>query len=251
MAQTVNLIPQKGERCLSVGQTGSGKTYLNLWLLLRIPFAPIIIYDTKDEPKFQKLPASVVVETMDQALEKVKDDTVDYIIVRPPASLMGEPEILDEMLWIHYNELKGIPAYIDEAYTFHKNAKAGRGLIALLTRGRSKGITTIISTQRPVLISRFCITEANKLYVLRLTDKQDRKRIDDMIPNYSDEENPPKHGFYFFEAGETEEPILFKPIKLDRMFDTGYSDASDEEQSSTIGNNPEAIDKPPIKHIWI
>lgn len=246
MAQQVNIIPKAGEHCLTVGQNGSGKTFFNIWLLLRIPIAPIIIYDTKEEPKFSKLPASVVVDTMQEALEYKDNDTIDYIIVRPPVQYMLKPELLDAMLWQHYNECRGVPAYIDEAYTFHSNGKAGPGLTALLTRGRSRGISTIISTQRPVLLSRFCVTEAKKVYVFRLTDKSDKRRLDDVIPNYSDMDNPIKHGFYYYESG-MDNPILFKPIKLDSMFDTGYSDnAQVNEGTSNKEDAPSAI-----KHIWI
>lgn len=235
----VNIIPEPGERALVVGQTGSGKSVFVIWLLQRIKRAPIYIYDTKDEPKFRMLPANVLVENMAEALKYKNDEKVDYVIVRPPVELMGEPKILDEMLWFHYLNLQQCPAYIDEAYTFQINGRAGKGLIALLTRGRSKGITTIISSQRPVRLDRFCITEAQKIYVLAISDKADKKRLDDIIPNFSDLPKPSKHGFYFFEVG-MDNPVLFKAIELDRKFDTGYVDNGAEPTGENIVPRTEA-----------
>lgn len=250
MAKQVNIIPTAGEHAVLVGQNGSGKTVLACWLLLRIPEAPGIIYDTKIEPKFTKLPASRVVTSMEAALELKDNPEVDYIIVRPPVEMMREPMALDEMLWQHYLHFSHCFAYIDEAYTFHSNGNAGPGLIALLTRGRSRGISTIVSTQRPVRISRFCFTEAKKAYVLRLVDKADRKRIDDIIPNYSDMPQPVKHGFYFFDAG-MEAPILFKPVSIDKSFVTGYVDSGGETEAGLANTSEALADKSPAKHVWV
>lgn len=241
-----SFIPEHGERALIVGQTGSGKTVFAVWLLRHIPTAPIFIYDTKDEPKFRRLPNSIVVTTVQEALKAYHDEKIDYVIVEPPVELLGDPEQLDNYLYYHYMNFRDSVCYIDEAYTFHNNGRAFKGLIALLSRGRSRGITTIISTQRPQGISRLCITEAQKVYVFRLADKLDRKRISDVIPNFDDYKLPPKHGFYFFESGEDSAHLL-RPVKLDRSLDTGYTDnaAQDEVTTSHI------IQSPATKHIWV
>jgi energy-coupling factor transporter ATP-binding protein EcfA2 len=219
------LIPQEGERALIVGQTGSGKTAFAAWMLRRLPSSPAVIYDTKDEEKFRALVPHRVVETISEMIEAADDETVDYVIVRPTVHLLRDPDALDEFLMAHYERLRKIPAYIDEAYTFHKNGQAGPGLIGLLTRGRSRGITTILSTQRPSFISRFCVTESQRLYLFRLTDKADKKRVGDVVPDFADMPNPPKHGFYFFETGE-EAPRLMQPVKLDPALNVGYTDKS-------------------------
>lgn len=239
-------LPGRGERALIVGQTGSGKTAFAVWMLYRILIAPIIIYDTKDEPKFTKLPNSKIVETPEQALEAYNDETIDYIVVRPPVELLGEPDELDKYLFYHYTHFRDSVAYIDEAYTFHAHGRAFKGLIALLSRGRSRGITTIISSQRPMMISRLCITEAQKVYAFRLSDRQDRKRLADIIPNFGDYPQPSKHGFYYYESGD-EDAHIFRPVKLDRALDTGYTDAPAPDQD----NAPPLSTPPPTKHLWL
>lgn len=238
------LIPQEGERALIVGQTGSGKTAFAAWMLRRLAVSPVVIYDTKDEDKFRALVPNAVVETVPEMLAAVEDEAFDYVIVRPPVALLREPEALDDYLMAHYEQLRRVPAYIDEAYTFHRNAQAGPGLIALLTRGRSRGITTIISTQRPAWLSRFCVTEAQRLYLFRLTDKADKKRIGDVVPEFADMPNPQKHGFYFFETGE-ETPKLMTPVKLDPTLNVGYTDKPlDTPEPGEPADSPR-------KRVWI
>ncbi len=251
MVKQVSIIPKPGEHALIVGQNGSGKTAFACWMLERLEQAPVLIFDTKIEPKFSKFPASVIVETMEEALKYKDDVEVDYIVIRPPVDFMREPKLLDEMLWFAYQHFQGCPVYIDEAYTFHVNGRAGPGLVALLTRGRSRGISTIISTQRPVLLSRFCITEAKLIYIFKLTDKADKKRLDDVVPNYSDMPNPVKYGFYFYETTDMDEPILYRPITLDRKFDTGYTDIAggvDIHDDTLPPSDAEDVSR---KNVWI
>lgn len=248
--QGQSIIPEKGERAFIGGQTGSGKTGLAAWILIRIPFAPIFIYDTKDEPKFLKLPNSIVVTTMAEMKEQYDNPEIDYIIVRPPLDIIDEPKELDKYLLYHYHNFRNSTAYIDEAYTFHINGRAGKGIVALYTRGRSRGITTILSSQRPKGIDRFCITESQKLYILRLADKDDRKRIQDLIPNFADLPLPPKHGFYFYITGE-DSPELYKPVKLDAGLNTGYVDehSDSEDMPNSAGNILDT--NPGTKHVWV
>lgn len=245
-----NIIPEQGEHAILIGQNGSGKTVLACFILMHIPQAPCLIYDTKIEPKFSKLPKSIIVSTMDEALTYKDDVSIDYIIIRPPVELMRDPMKLDDYLWQHYLHFHYCPAYIDEAYTFHSRGQPGQGLIALLTRGRSKGISTIVSTQRPVLVSRFCITEAKKAYVLRISDKADKKRIDDLIPNFSEMPSPVRHGFYFFEVG-MDSPEMFAPISLDARFDTGYVDLGEEANTANADEVVADTGNIPSRHIWV
>lgn len=246
MDQTPSIIPSAGERALIVGQTGSGKTALGAWILIRTPTAPCILYDTKEEAKFPKLPNSVIVETMEQCAKEYDNPEIDYIIVRPPLEILDEPKELDLYLLYHYHHFRHSTAYIDEAYSFHHNSRPGKGLVALFTRGRSRGITTIISTQRPRHISLFLMSEAQKVFVMALGLKDDRKRMGDVIPGFEDLPLPPKHGFYFFESGNNAAE-LFKPIKLDPVLNTGYTDEQPVEESHNIIKP----DNPATKHVWI
>jgi len=218
------LVPHQGERVLLCGQTGSGKTGLACWLLRRIEQSPVIIYDTKIDEKFRALPFSTVVESWNELLEAVERAEHDYIIMRPHVNVVSDPELLDKHLLYHYNHLHGTVVYIDEVTQFHQNGRIGPGFLSVLTRGRSRGITTIMSTQRPSWISRSCLTEAQRFFILRLKDKRDSKVFDAVIEDFSHAPKAPKHWFYYENDGE-ENLRLFRPIKLDEGIDKGYIDA--------------------------
>lgn len=247
----VSIIPQHGERAWIVGQTGGGKTALGLWLLVRIPTTPTFIYDTKVEPKFDKLPNNRSVVTIDDMREAYQDHTVDYIIVRPPVELLGEPSKLDEYLWTQYLEFPDTVAYLDEGATFHsRTGMPYKGIMALMMRGRSKGITTIISTQRPTRIAREILSEMQKAYIFYLQDRRNREVIDNVVPDFSDMPNPGKHEFYFWNQ-ENNAVELFKPIRLDPAFDTGYTDVAKVGTNETHDVNHDIPANPTTKHVWV
>lgn len=217
------LVPEPGERALIAGQTGSGKTAFAVWLLRRIKNSPIIIYDTKEEPKFNSLPYNSVATNSDEVDKQIQSGESDYIIFRPPVHFSAYPDKLDALLTMHYHNYRGIPAYIDEVYQFHNHGISGPGLQGLLTRGRSRGITLIMSTQRPVFLSNFAITESQRFYLFSLRYKPDRKKIEQIVPNFSDLPLPKKHGFFFYRQ-EDDKAVQYAPIKLDAGSEQGYTD---------------------------
>jgi hypothetical protein len=217
------LLPEPGERAFIAGQTGSGKTAFGVWLLERLEMSPAFIYDTKEETKFDTLPHSKVVTTLDEADEAYADQTLDYIIVRPPINVTSDPRALDDWLYHHWQFWRKSVAYLDETSMFHTNGRGGPGLLALMTRGRSREITVIMSTQRPAWISQFMISEAQKFYIFFLQIAGDKKRISEVLPNFDKLANPPKHGFYFFKAGESQ-VTKYGAVKLAKAQNTGYTD---------------------------
>lgn len=235
--QQLTINPEKiftldpGERALIVGQTGMGKTAFACYMLKQHSRVPVIIYDTKIEPKFSKLPKSVVVNSYQDLLKQYRKVDIDYIVFRPSIKLANDPEYLDHLLLEHYEHLKYADCYIDELYMFGIGARPGAGITALLTRGRSRNITTIMSTQRPAWIPKITITESQRFYIFSLIDKNDVKRLGDVIPNFEDTfyENPlPKYAFFYYEVGASmTEAVKVDPVPLDASMATGYVDEVD------------------------
>lgn len=223
------LLPEKGERTLSVGQTGSGKTAFNVWMLKRIPSSPIVIYDTKDEPKFSSLPHSITVHSFADVHEAINNGEHDYVNFRTPIDLLESGAELDNFLFRHFTELPGIDAYIDEVSDFHSDGgRAFKGLRALLRKGRSRGITSLMSTQRPVFLSRFALTEAQQIYIFHLSHEDDRKSLDKVIPGFKDKPNtPPKSYRFWHYSVPLDKLTLFNPVKLDDEIDRGYTDLNE------------------------
>lgn len=207
----MDVIPARGERMLIAGQTGSGKTTFATWLLERLENYPRIIIDTKIEPKFAAMPQSVVLDDWKEAVKiSRKKAPPRHIVLRPSIEVASDWESMDALLMSHYREMRGLPIYIDEVYQVHSGGRAGPGLIGLLTRGRSRGITTIMSTQRPLWLSRYALTEAQRFAIFRLIDRQDRKRIGEVTPYPSDAVLPRYYWAYW--DGELEGFRLFAPI---------------------------------------
>lgn len=237
MADKRSILPGPGERALIVGQTGSGKTGFLCWVLLRVPMSPVIIYETKEESKFQAFPGVVYCNTQDELDAAYADQAADYIVMQPDIVSCSDPHALDAMLYHHYLNYPNSVAAIDEIYMFHKNGRHLPGLLGLYTRGRSRGITTIACTQRPAWISGFTISEAQRYYAFYLQKKDDRKKLDERL---TDLPPPPKHGFYYWESGPDAEITKYGPVKLDKGLDTGYIEQAGAGEP--LGNpEPDAV----------
>lgn len=232
------ILPEHGERGLIVGQTGSGKTAFAVWLLARLDTSPWIIYDTKEEPKFSAMPHSVVTDEWGNIGELVNDPQHDYVVFRPDPHLQADKRALDDLLYRHWRDHRNTGAYIDEMYSFADAGRPGAGITALLTKGRSRGNTTIMSTQRPSWIPGFCITEAQKYFLFHQADRNDKKRLSAVVPEYDKSPRLPKHHFHFFNQGE-ENYKMYKPVKI---VETGEN--SNYVDADTIQQGP-----PPL--VWI
>ena len=225
-----NIIPERGERAFICGQTGSGKTGVGIWLLHYMPGT--LIYDTKGEPKFTRLPNSVRVTSMDDAIKAFQDRqrNWDYVIFRPPIIQANDPAFMDSCLMIHYDRLKHVGAYLDETFTFHTaSGRAGVGLLSLLQRGRSRGITLVMAAQRPAWLSGSCITESQRFYILQLTALADRKKLAETVTGLNPNFNPRKFYFNYFDFN-MDEPILFSPVTLDNNITADYIDKNDDSR---------------------
>jgi hypothetical protein len=208
-----------GQRGLLLGKTGSGKTQDAIYQLKNPPVFPVIIFDTKIEDAFFSVPEDddtmeVVNSYSDfvKLSKKPKNEIPDYILVRPEVYEVVDVDELDKYSQLVFHKFGKCFVYYDEMYNWHNNGKCGAGVLSLLTRGRSKGKTTLMASQRPSWLSRFCFTECEKFYIHRLTDERDKKTLDSIITDYSKTKNPLPFHFHHFEIGKHDEPILYKPV---------------------------------------
>lgn len=218
--QARSILPEYGQRALIIGPTGSGKTQFGAWMLRRLPQSPVIIMDTKGEESFPALPKAQVVSTWDDVHKAANDQDCDYVVFRPDDI---DPEVLDEHLADFFDEFEGTPIYLDEVGDFHTHTGyAGPGLMHLLRKGRSRGLTTVMSTQRPAFISGSLYSETQKFFVFALVHEDDRKRVAKFIPEYKHLKQPGKYEFYYYEVGDVH-PFLMPPVELDKPIDTSPS----------------------------
>jgi len=215
---------KRGERGLLVGQTGSGKSEGAIFHLQNAPVFPVIMYDTKIEDNLFKVSGgqdNLMVANNFESFFKIakmpKVEQPDYILVRPEVNEVLDVGELDKYVQLGYDRFGASYHYFDEAYNWHNNGRCGAPLLGMLTRGRSKGKTTLLATQRPSWISRFCFTESQKFFVYRLGDLRDRKTIDSMIPEFSSLPLPPKYHFYHYEVGHHDKAKLYKPVPFSEL----------------------------------
>lgn len=213
-----DILLKPGQHGIIIGQNGSGKSVGAIWLMQHIPIAPVIILDTKGEAAFDDVGRDDErVTEFDSGSEFVKnwkrDINSEYILVRPTSLEMSDPGEMDNILGEIYSKARPCLVYIDEAYQWHINGQAGAGLIGLLTRGRSKKISVLISSQRPAWISRFCYTECKRFYVYRIQDRRDRKVIAEYIPDFAEKNIAPKYHFWYYDY-ELEGAELYQPVEM-------------------------------------
>jgi len=154
-----------------MGRTGSGKTVLALFLLSEANFQskPYYIVDYKGDDHIAQLDRANEIGLTDLPRKP------GIYIVRP---LPHQEEDVEKWLWRVY-EAGNSGLYFDEAYMVPDNG----AFPAILTQGRSKGINSLIITQRPAWISRFVFSEANQYAIFHLNDRDDRKKVWRFLPD--------------------------------------------------------------------
>lgn len=199
-----NSLPNDTQHLLELGRTGSGKTVAGLWHLSQRSFdtKPWVIFDTKRDEIIEKIGKMDGVKHIHLGEQPGK---IGLHIVRP---LPNQTDEIDNFLWrIHARNNVGL--YFDEGYMVGKSD----GLNALLTQGRSKHIPIIILSQRPVMLSRFCFSEASFYQVFQLVDRRDRITVQQFIPkDRADVEVPlqPYHSLWY--DVKQDRALQFSPV---------------------------------------
>lgn len=210
-----------------VGKTGSGKSQDAMFHLRHTDIWPKIIFDTKIEDFFFSVPEDgeelMIANSMAElhAINKLPPKhKPDYILVRPSAAEVQAFEPMDEYSQYVYNNFGKCFIYYDELTNWHRGNLPGPGLINVLTRGRSRGKTTMMATQRPAWVSRSVFTETDKFFIHRLQDVRDAKTLSDVVPDIEKMPRPPKWHFYFYDTGaDMDTPKLYAPVpetKIDK-----------------------------------
>lgn len=164
--------PTSAHRQFICGRTGSGKTVAACWNLLHRNFrsAPWIVLNHKNTALIDNIEGA---EHVDLDFQPKKPGI--YIYNPVPEN---DDDAVTKLLWrTHRRGNTGV--YVDEGYMLNARDPAMR---ALQTQGREKKIPVIMVTQRPVALSRFCISEADFFQVFQLNDDDDIKRVRSFVP---------------------------------------------------------------------
>lgn len=203
----------KNDRAILIGATGCGKTLLARFLV-DDPAKPYsVVYDTKglissptlQEPQDRWIGHKIytdfdlLIQDQKRGIEKgvMADPRVIY---RPPIEEERDKEAQDVFFnWI-YDRWK-TRLYVDEAYSILGGVNPSQYLQACLSRGRERGISTVISTQRPARIPIITMSESEHIFVFRLNAKRDRETAGELIDVDPQAFHPSElkdHQFYYF-----------------------------------------------------
>lgn len=197
-------LPGPTDRTAIVGRTGSGKTVAALWHLSNsdIDERPWVVLNFKNDKLINRInPAERI------SFDELPDDPGVYILNITP----GEINKLSDWfrrVW----EQEDIGILIDEGYMIDARDD---WFNACLTQGRSKSISMIILSQRPVWLSRFVFSEATFFQVFDLTHDKDMDKVREYVRDDSGAEQldrplPPFHSFYY-DVGHKELDV-FGPV---------------------------------------
>jgi len=117
------------------------------------------------------------------------------LVFRPDIYESADPRLQDEFfLWCYSRQHCRI--YIDEAYALLGGTSPSFHLQAILSRGRERGVSAVIATQRPKRIPVLLLSESEHFYVFRLNHPSDRSVVYD-ICGISVEEQAALHNHEF------------------------------------------------------
>lgn len=166
---------KQGEHMNVVGDTGTGKTTLCARLILERQF--VLSLRTKADDT--KLPGKVVKTA--NAWRKLLPENDPRTLLYPTYERQG-PEIYSalETTW----KEGGWCVYFDELYYLTSQIRGWsphieRQINRMLTQGRSMKLTALTGMQRPVLTTRFAMSQATHLIAFRV-EGRDRRTLQDV-----------------------------------------------------------------------
>lgn len=169
------IVLRKNDRAVVMGATGSGKTYLVRYLL-NDPEKPYsVVYDAKISDSISEWDE----QTFISDFTELTQSEARRIVYRPDYREAVDSVAQDSFFeWVYLRQHTRL--FVDEAYAITGGTNPSFHFQACLTRGRERGISTIIATQRPHRIPLVTLSEAEHYYIFRLQLLKDRQRVEEI-----------------------------------------------------------------------
>jgi hypothetical protein len=184
----------RNDRGTLIGKTGSGKTTLARFLVEDFQKPYSITWDPKASDNVSKWNQKKVT-----SLTELYESEEKRIIYTPSPFLAEDYGNQEEFFgWIY--ERKFTRIYIDEATCIsYTGNKPPRFLTAVLNRGRERGISSLVATQRPAGVPINILSEAEHFYIFKVLHPYDKKRIEELCGiQVEDQEDLDDFQFYYF-----------------------------------------------------
>jgi len=200
----------QNDRGVLIGKTGCGKTTLAKFLVEDYIKPYSVTWNPKGSDNVFRWNQKHV-STLQELYDAADDD--EHRIIYTPHPLVAEDEKTQEefFYWIYENKNRRI--YIDEATSICYSAnKVPRFLLAILNRGRERGISSLTATQRPSGVPMNILSESENYYVFKTLLPQDKQRVE-LITGISveDQNDLNDYEFYYFNVSRG---LLPKKLRL-------------------------------------
>lgn len=159
-------LPSTSDRVIFLGNSGEGKSHLARGLLERMP--NVIILNTKHDPFFESIVHGVVYR--DDAIVDVGPGRYDY---RPSDPFYrGHPRYnpaIAENFFKRMLDRGNVIVYVDELVDICPSAQRYPfGLQKIVKQGRWRHVGLWGSTQEPIRVPSFCLSQAQHRYLFYL-----------------------------------------------------------------------------------
>jgi len=200
----------RADRAVIIGKTGCGKTTLAQFLVEDDAKPYSVTWNPKGSDAVYRWDQKHV--TSLRELYDASDDDEARLIYTPHPTVAEEFDNQEEFFyWIY--ERKFTRLYIDEATAVHYSVgKIPRFLLAIINRGRERGISTATATQRPSGVPMNLLSESEHYYVFKTLLHQDRQRVEQITGiSVEDQANLDDHEFFYFNVSRG---LLPRKLKL-------------------------------------
>lgn len=186
-------LPSFDSRAVFVGKTGCGKTTLAERICA--PFDNVCVLDSKGELKWQGYEICTSLSALISAENSRR--------IWQPNPFEQNEETYDRYFkWIY--DRRNTVSYVDEVLAICKGSQdMPFWFRAILTRGRSRGVASFNSTQAPVYVPHWILSQAEHYFVFRMKLETDREKVEKITgisrALLGDLEN---HEFYYADDSE-------------------------------------------------
>lgn len=195
------------DRGVMIGKTGCGKTTLARFLIEDYAKPYSVSWNPKGSDSINSWDQKHV-----STLTELRAADEPRLIYTPDPFLAEDQRTQEDLFYWVY-ERKYTRFYLDEATTVVYGVRVPRGLLALINRGRERGVSTLTATQRPSGVPMNILSESEHYYVFKTLLPQDRQRVEAITGiTVEDQASLNDHEFFYFNLSRG---LLPRKLKLD------------------------------------
>lgn len=185
----------RDDRGVLIGKTGCGKTTLARFLIEDQAKRYSVTWNPKGSEAVYGWKQKHV-NSLRQLEDAADDDERRLVYTPDPFRAEDESDQREFFYWVYENRNRRL--YIDEATSIvYPGNKIPRFLLAVLNRGRERGISSLTATQRPSGVPMNVLSESEHYYVFKTLLPQDRQRVE-AITGISVEDQAALNDYEFF-----------------------------------------------------